>query len=243
MLTGIPPFGRSLKGESTMANDTDTSAAPATDSAPDAPAKEKKKAVSKRIVLGPDRAESDTWTGAYGLRYESLSEPGAVAELIFRPFTSNGTENDKGLPEEMIYALAAFGGLTLAGNVTNVIRNGTPKADGPQTEREALEQWVADLMDGNWTKTSGEVEPGMGELAEAVARTLSDNDKKDRTSAESIAKVKDWLAGLDKDARAKWRGDLRVKRHQAAIRKEKADARAANAPVAPLPDVPTDLDI
>jgi hypothetical protein len=223
-----------------MANDTET---PNTESAP-APASEaakpKKQKVSDRIVLDASGEEADTYVGATGILYKSVSEPGTEARIYFKTPTAGLPDGVSPLPQDMIEALAAFGALTLAGNVTNVIRNGTPKADGPQTEKEALDAWLADLYAGNWTKASGEVEPGLGLLAEAVARTLSDNDKKDRTSPESIAKVKDWLAGLDKDARKKWRGDLRVKRHQTAIQNERATKNAANVTAA-LPDAPTDI--
>lgn len=210
---------------------------------PTAPAEKKSSKVSNRIILGKDRKEADQYTDAYGFRYESLSEPGANCEAWFREPDGGFLESDKVLPADSIYALATAGALTYSGNATNTIRNGTPKADGPQTEKEALDQWLQNLMDGNWTKASGEIEPGMAELAEAVARTLSDNDKKDRSSDEALAKVKDYLSNLDKDARGKWRGDLRVKRHIAAIRKEKADKRAAAAPAAPLPEISADLDI
>lgn len=212
-------------------------------SVPDAEPGEKKRGkVSNRIVLGPDREEADSYMGAYGAKYESLSEPGAIAEVLFKPLASNARDNDKLLPEEAIFALAAFGFTTLAGNVTNTIRNGTVKTGGPTTEKEALDEWLAELFAGNWTKTSGEVEPGLGLLAEAVARTLSDNDRKDRSSPESIAKVKDWLAGLDKDARKTWRNDLRVKRHQAAIQAERAAKRLESAATpAPMPEAPADI--
>jgi hypothetical protein len=228
-----------------MPNDNETPATTEAAATADAAAtaKPKKQKVSERIVLGADNTESDTYVGATGALYKSVSEKGADAVVYFKMPTSGlpeGAEPPKLLPTEMVEALAAFGFLTLAGNVTNVIRNGTPKADGPQTEADALAAWLEDLFAGNWTKASGEVEPGMGLLAEAVARTLSDNDKKDRTSPEAIAKVKDWLAGLDKEARAKWRGDLRVKRHQTAIHNERAAKRAEGVTSA-LPDAPTDI--
>ncbi len=190
---------------------TETEAAPV-------PAKDKRAKVSNRIVLDKDGEEADSYIDSYGFKYESLSEPGTLLEVLFKSLAEGKRGAVEGfdpsaeqlLPLESIYALAAFGGLTLAGNVTNTIRNGEPKADGPQTEREALEQWIADLMAGNWTKATGEIEPGLGLLAQAVARTLSENDKKDRTADEAVTKVKDWLTSLDKDARKKWRADVRV---------------------------------
>lgn len=224
-------------------NDNGGDAAPGEAETAPAPAnagEKKRKAVSERIVLDAKGEEADTYVGAFGARYKSLSEEGTVAEVNFKAPEAGLPEGVELLPQEMIEALAAFGWLTLAGNVTNTIRNGTPKADGPQTEKEALDAWLADLFAGNWTKASGEVEPGMGLLAEAVARTLSDNDKKDRTSPESIAKVKDWLAGLDKDARKKWRNDLRVKRHQSAITAER-NAKRAEGVTGALPEAPEDI--
>lgn len=222
-------------------NDQGGEPAPADGGGDAAPAAEKKrKAVSERIVLDAKGEEADTYSGAFGGRYKSLSEEGTIAEIYFKPLDENMPEGVDVLAPEMVYALAAFGWLTLAGNVTNTIRNGTPKADGPQTEKEALEAWLADLHAGNWTKASGEVEPGMGLLAEAVARTLSDNDKKDRTSPEAVAKVKGWLEGLDKDARKKWRNDLRVKRHQSAITAER-NAKRAEGVTAALPEAPEDV--
>ena len=227
-----------------MANDTEIpqTEAPATgEAAPAADAKAKRKAVSERIVLDLAGEEADTYVNAAGVLYKSLSEAGTEARIWFDTPTAGLPEGAQTMPPEMVKALAAFGALTLAGNVTNVIRNGTPKADGPQTEREALDAWLADLYAGNWTKASGEVEPGIGLLAEAVARTLSDNDKKDRTAPEAIAKVKGWLEGLDKDARKTWRNDLRVKRHQTSIQAERAAKRAEGAGATPMPEAPADI--
>lgn len=221
---------------------TTDSAAPDAAPAPAATAPTKRAKVSERVVLDAKREEADTYINATGFSYRSLSEPGTSLEVLFRPVDPDkALDSDKVLPMESIYALAAFGGLTLAGNVTNSIRNGEPKADGPQTEREALEAWISDLFDGNWTKATGEVEPGLGLLAAAVARTLTENDGKDRTSDEAIAKIKAWLSDVDKETRKKWRADKRVQRHSAAITAERKAAAAATSPATPLPEVPTDI--
>jgi hypothetical protein len=215
-----------------MANDPNTETA----EAPAAAKESKRKAVSKRILLDANGAETDDIIGAGGFRYESLSEPGTSITAMF--------SGEDALPQASILALAAFGGTTLAGNVTNTIRNGEPKAGGPQTEREALEAWLKELREGNWTRPTGEVDPGMGLLAQAVARhfdsvkPLASGEKRGETE---ISKIKDWLAGLDKETRAGWRKDPKVAAHIARINLEKKEAAAANAGEAATPDVPADL--
>lgn len=215
-----------------MPNDQNTAEAeaPATAKEP------KRKAVSKRILLDANGAETDDYIGAGGFRYESLSEPGTAITAMF--------SGEDALPQASILALAAFGGTTLAGNVTNTIRNGEPKAGGPQTEREALDAWLKELRDGNWTRPTGEVDPGMGQLAAAVARhfdTVKPLPSGEARGEAEVAKIKDWLAGLDKETRAGWRKDPKVAAHIARINLERKEAAAANAGDTATPEVPADL--
>lgn len=213
-----------------MANDNETSAP-----APAAAAAEKKRAaVSKRVLLDATGKETDDYIGAGGFKYESLSEPGTSVTAMF--------EGEGALPMATIFGLAAFGGLTLAGNVTNTIRNGEPKADGPQTEREALEAWLRELVAGNWTRPTGEVEIGIGLLAEAVARHFTAKDGKTR-DADAVAKILDWLKGLDKDTRKGWKQDPGVQVHMKRIQTERAEAKAAAAGAAGGMAMPEGVDL
>lgn len=218
-----------------MANDTQTTS----ETAPAATAEKKKKAkVSDRFWIDAEGKETNEVDNVVGFKYVSVSEPGALAEARFT--------GDGALPTSVIYGLAAFGGLTLAGNVTNTIRNGEPKADGPQTEKEALEIWIKELLEGNWTRPTGEVDPGLGLLAQAVARHFDEvkplpDGAKRVGNDENMAKVMDWLKGLDKDARKGWRADPKVNAHLKRIQLEKAEANAAKAGESKPLDVPADI--
>ena len=76
--------------------------------------------VSKREVLDAAGAPQDEWIGGEGFSYTSLTENFTIKVM------------KKDLPATSWDALAVFGGLTLAGNTTNTVRNG--KSKGDQTE-------------------------------------------------------------------------------------------------------------
>lgn len=173
-------------------------------------ATEKKRAVSKREVIGSDGAVQDDWIGAAGFRYTSLADDFAV-DVMFAE-----------LPDEVIRGLAAFGGLTLAGNVTNTVRNGERKGDGPSTEREALSAWLENLKAGNWTSPRGEVEAGVGLLAEAVQRAYAKKGK-----VLDLEAVTERIKALSKDEKAKTRKDPAVKLAMLEIQTERAARKVA----------------
>lgn len=173
---------------------------------------EKKRAVSKREVLDSARAPQDDWAGAAGFRYTSLAEDFAL-DVMFDE-----------LPDEIVRGLAAFGGLTLAGNVTNTVRNGERKGDGPATEAEALRAWLENLKSGNWTSPRGEVEAGVGLLAEAVVRAYS-KEGKDVSLEQATAAIK----AADKDKKAAIRKNPAVKLAMLEIQTERAAKKAAEA--------------
>lgn len=175
-------------------------------------ATEKKRAVSKREILAADGSVQDDWVGAAGIRYTSLADDFAL-DVMFDD-----------LPEEIVRGLAAFGGLTLAGNVTNTVRNGERKGDGPATEREALTAWLENLKSGNWTSPRGEVEAGVGLLAEAVQRAYAKQGRE-----IEIDKIRDKIKGLDKDAKAAIRKDPAVKLAMLEIQTERAAKKAAES--------------
>lgn len=175
-------------------------------------AAEKKRAVSKREIIGNDGAVQDDWIGAAGFRYTSLSD-GFAVDVMF-------TE----LPNEVLLGLAAFGGLTLAGNVTNTVRNGERKGDGPSTEREALTAWLENLKAGNWTSPRGEVEAGVGLLAEAVQRHYA---KQGKTVELEVLVEK--LKGISKEQKATIRKDPGVKLAMLEIQTERAAKKAAES--------------
>lgn len=189
-----------------MSNENETPAAEA------ATAAEKKRAVSKREVLDAAKAPQDDWTGAAGFRYTSLADDFAV-DVMFDE-----------LPDEIVRGLAAFGGLTLAGNVTNTVRNGERKGDGPATEREALTAWLENLKAGNWTSPRGEVEAGTGLLAEAVQAAYAKKGK-----IVDLEVIKDKIKGLDKDGKATLRKDPGVKLAMLEIQTARAAKKAAEA--------------
>lgn len=173
---------------------------------------EKKRAVSKREILAADGSVQDDWAGAAGIRYTSLAEDFPL-DVMFDE-----------LPEEIVRGLAAFGGLTLAGNVTNSVRNGERKGDGAATEKEALLAWLENLKAGNWTSPRGEVEAGIGLLAEAVQRSLA---KKGQDVA--IETVTEKIKAMDKDTKAKVKKDPGVKLAMLEIQTERAAKKAAAA--------------
>lgn len=175
-------------------------------------ATEKKRAVSKREILDAARAPQDDWAGAAGFRYTSLAEEFAL-DVMFDE-----------LPDEIVRGLAAFGGLTLAGNVTNTVRNGERKGDGPATEAEALRAWLENLKSGNWTSPRGEVEAGVGLLAEAVVRAYGKEGK-----AVSLDDATAAIKAADKDKKAAIRKNPAVKLAMLEIQTERAAKKAAEA--------------
>lgn len=176
-----------------------------------------KVAVSKREVLNASGVAQDEWVDAMGFAYTSLAENFKLDVL----FTD--------LPDPIVRALAAFGGLTLAGNVTNTIRNSkTTPVDA--TEKAALTEWLDNLKAGNWSSERGEVEAGVGALAEAYVRAQA---KAGVTM--DLDKVAAGLKAAAKELRDTIRKDPRVKAELAAITAERAAAKAASAPVIALP--------
>lgn len=175
-------------------------------------AESKKRAVSKREILSADGSIQDDWAGAAGIKYTSLAEDFALTVMFDE------------LPEEIMRGLAAFGGLTLAGNVTNTVRNGERKGDGPSTEKEALTAWLENLKSGNWTSPRGEVEAGVGLLAEAVQRAYAKQGKDIEIEA-----IRDKIKGLDKDGKAALRKDPNVKLAMLEIQTERAAKKAAES--------------
>jgi len=181
-------------------------------STPEQETETKKRAVSKREILGNDGNVQDDWAGAAGIRYTSLADDFAL-DIMFNE-----------LPEDIVFGLAAFGGLTLAGNVTNTVRNGERKGDGPSTEREALTAWLENLKSGNWTSPRGEVEAGVGLLAEAVQRALSKQGK-----AVELEVIRDKIKAMSKEDKATTRKDPAVKLAMLEIQTERAAKKAAES--------------
>lgn len=173
---------------------------------------EKKRAVSKREILDNAGNTQDDWAGAAGIRYTSLADDFAL-DVMFDD-----------LPDEIVRGLAAFGGLTLAGNVTNTVRNGERKGDGPSTEREALTAWLENLKSGNWTSPRGEVEAGVGLLAEAIQRSYAKKGKE-----IDIDLIKDKLKAMSKEDKAAARKDPGVKLAMLEIQTERAAKKAAES--------------
>lgn len=181
--------------------------------ATEASATEKKKtAKSKREVLSADGSAQDEWAGAAGIRYTSLSDNFPL-EIMFDQ-----------LPSEIVAGLTAFGALTLAGNVTNSVRNSERKGDGPATESEALTAWLDQLRAGNWTSERGEVEAGVGLLAEASQRAYA---KKGKTIELELIAEK--IKGLDKAGKAALRKDPNIKLAMLEIQTERAAKKLAEA--------------
>lgn len=175
-------------------------------------AKPKKQAASKREILDSSGAVQDDWTGAAGIRYTSLADEFPLTVMF------------DDLPAEIQTGLMAFGALTLAGNVTNSVRNGDRKSDGPQTEKEALLAWLDNLKSGNWTSPRGEVEAGIGLLAEAIQR-----DRRKQGREISIEDITAKLKTLSKDEKAAVRKEQGVKVAMLEIQLERAAKRAAES--------------
>ena len=172
-------------------------------------AAKKKSKVSHREVLGNDGKPQDEYIGASGASYEVLSEK-FTAKVMFGE-----------IPPEVVAGLAAFGWLTLAGNVTNAVRNGENRS-GVASEKEALETWLENLKNGDWSKPTGEFEAGLQLLAEGYVRARAD--------AGTPIELDDALARLkaaDKDKRKLVRNDPHVAKAIAQIQLERKAARAS----------------
>ena len=212
-----------------MANDTATSTATET-------AKSAKVKASERVWLDANGGETEDVNDVRGFKYTSLADK-YDAVVMF--------DGENKVPDHITFALAAFGGLTLAGNYTNTVRNNKQKPAQPGDEQAALESWMEMLRAGDWTKPSGEGEAGMATFAEAFARHLDEtkakpDGSKRAASPEGIAKVREYLTGLDKDKKKEFRNDMRVAAHIKAIQAERAAARVAAAPQSTL-ETPDDL--
>lgn len=173
--------------------------------------RKKKSKVSERLVLNADRKEQDEYIDAAGASYKVIAED-YTATVMFDE-----------LPPGVVSGLAAFGWLTLAGNVTNAVRNGENKA-GVATEKEALTAWLENLHNGDWSKPTGEFEAGTQLLAEAYVRA--------RAEAGSPVEFEETLAKLkaaDKDKRKAIRQDRNVAKHIAQIQLERKAAAAAES--------------
>jgi len=174
----------------------------------------KKQAVSKRDVLNASGAPQDEWIGAEGFAYTILKNAFEL-KVMFNE-----------LPDAVRNALAAFGGLTLAGNTTNTVRNGVLKGtDTSEAEKEALVAWLENLKAGNWTTPRGEVQAGLNTLAEAYVRAKA---------AEGVTLELEATLEKLKAASEELRGSIRkstpVKAALAAIAAERAAARNKEAP-------------
>jgi hypothetical protein len=169
----------------------------------------KKKKVSERSVLDETGKPQDSWLDAYGFGYKSLAENFDL-NLMF-----------KDIPDPVMRGLAAFGGVTLAGNTTNTVRNGENKG-GAATEKEALLAWIENLKAGNWTSPRGELEAGLGLLAEAYSLAMGKAGKNITVEA-ALEKLK----AADKDKRTAVRKDSRVRAELTAIQAERARVKAA----------------
>lgn len=168
----------------------------------------KKRKVSERTVLDAERKPMDTWLDAMGFGYKSLSEDFEV-QVMFDE-----------IPDTVMRGLAAFGGVTLAGNTTNTVRNGENKG-GAASEKEALTAWIENLKAGNWSSPRGEVEAGIGLLAEAYSAAMAKAGKEITVEA-ALEKLK----AADKEKRASVRKDSRVNAELKRILAERAEAKA-----------------
>ena len=172
--------------------------------------------VSKREVLDAQGSPQDEWIDAYGFSYTSLTE-NYEARLMFEE-----------LPDAVVRALAAFGGLTLAGNTTNTVRNGKSKGDA--TEKSELIAWIENLKAGNWSNPRGEVEAGLSMLSQAYAVVM---EKAGAPITPEIAMEK--LKAATKEKRAEVRKHPQVKAELARMIAERAAQNAAGATPAALP--------
>jgi hypothetical protein len=171
----------------------------------------KKKKVSERSVLNAERKPQDSWLDAYGFGYKSLAENFDLIVMFDE------------IPDEVMRGLAAFGGVTLAGNTTNTVRNGENKG-GAASEKEALLAWVENLKAGNWTSPRGELEAGISLLAEAYSKAMSKAGK-----PVSVEAALEKLKAADKDKRAAVRKNSQVKAELTAIVAERARLKAAES--------------
>ena len=178
---------------------------------PVAAAPVKSKAVSKREVLNEKGELQDDWIGAGGFRYTVL-DGGFELNVMWDE-----------LPVESQQALMAFGGLTLAGNTTNTVRNGENKGDAT-SEKDALLALIENLKAGNWTSPRGEVEAGVGLLAEAYVAAMGKTGVV-LDAVDVAAKLK----AADKDKRKAVRSDPRVALELKNIIASRAAAKAATA--------------
>lgn len=183
----------------------------ANDEATETVERKRKSKVSTREVLGADGKPQDEYIGAAGASYEVISE-GYTARVMFEE-----------LADEVRDGLAAFGWLTLAGNVTNAVRNGENRS-GVASEKEALEAWLENLKNGDWSKPTGEFEAGLQLLAEGYVRA--------RVEAGSPIELEEALSKLkaaDKDKRKAVRNDPFVSKAIAQIQLERKVERAKAA--------------
>ena len=153
----------------------------------------------------------DDWIGAGGFRYTVL-DGGFELNVMWDE-----------LPVESQQALMAFGGLTLAGNTTNTVRNGENKGEAA-SEKDALLALIENLKAGNWTSPRGEVEAGVGLLAEAYVAAMGKTGIV-LDAVDVAAKLK----AADKDKRKAVRGDPRVALELKNIIASRAAAKAATA--------------
>lgn len=131
--------------------------------------------------------------------------------------------------KDIVIALFGAGLYTIAGNVANRIRNGQVKDDGPQTVGEALKSWWDNLLAGNWTTPRGDVEAGVGLLAEAMLRAKNkvDGGKLADGSERTLESVTAFLKTQTKDQKKAWRkavGEEIAEIQLERKRKDKVDA-------------------
>jgi hypothetical protein len=180
----------------------------------------KRIAVSKREYINEDGTEAETPMDCAGFAYTILNGKNNVNEgEIFKLVR---LYDDVGEAERR--AFYAFAGFTLAGNVTNQVRNGTAKANGPATEHDALTAWLENLDAGNWTSPRGELTAGLGSLAEAYVQAMA-KEGVELNESETLEKLK----AADADKRKAVRNDPRVRAVLTQIIAAKAAAKAAEA--------------
>jgi hypothetical protein len=185
----------------------------------------------KEIALNADgdyiSGEAESPMEAVGFRYSIIPsrevKDGKVREFN-EEFTLDVLLSD--LPEGAVNGLACFGGLVLAGNVTNTVRNAKgDSAPRYATQQEALEAWITGLREGNWTTGRGEFEAGIPLLAEAYNRVYRDAKGVDLDLSETIEKLK----VKTKDERSSIRKRMDITAAISTIRAEKDAARLKQA--------------
>lgn len=187
---------------------------------PTAEAKAKRLPVSKREFVLEDGTEAETPMDCAGFSYTILDSDNNVNDgNIFKLTRLYDDVN-----EAERRAFYAFAGFTLAGNVTNQVRNGTAKSGGPETEQEALLAWLENLDAGNWTEPRGEVTAGLGSLSEAYVQAMA-KEGVELDLAETLEKLK----AANADKRKAVRNDPRVKAVLTQIIAAKAATKAASA--------------